>query len=267
MSLFPPLTLFSRHRDLILQLTKREVLERYRGSLLGLFWSFMHPLLMLIVYFFVFGVVFNRKWGVEQESDLQFAIILFSGLIVRELFAECLVRGPRLITSNKHFVTKVVFPLEILPIVSVCVALFHTVVGLIILTVAILVTKLALPTTAFLLPVVLFPIIVLALGVSWFLASLGVFLRDISQVVGILATALLFLSPIFYPVSAVPEHLQVYLYLNPLTLIIEELRNIMVFGTLPNWQFLIVYLLLAYAFMMFGVWWFSRTRNAFADVL
>lgn len=266
-SLFSPLLLFSKHKDLILQLTKREVLTRYRGSFLGLFWSFMHPILMLLVYFFVFGIVFNRKWGIEQEGNLQFAIILFTGLIVRELFAECLVRGPRLITSNKHFVTKIVFPLEILPMVSVCVALFHTAVGLVILTLAILFTQFALPFTVVLLPVVLFPIIVLALGVSWFLASLGVFLRDISQVVGILATALLFLSPIFYPVSAVPEHLQAYLYINPLTLIIEELRNIMVFGNLPDWKSLIIYLLLAYAFMMFSIWWFSRTRNAFADVL
>lgn len=265
--LFPPFFLLSKHGNLILQLTKREVLERYRGSFLGLLWSFMHPLLMLVVYFFVFGIVFNRKWGIEQEGDLQFAIILFTGLIVREFFAECLVRGPRLIVSNKQFVTKIVFPLEILPIVSVCVALFHAAAGLTLLILAILLTQFALPVTAVLLPVVLFPIVVLAQGVSWFLASLGVFLRDIKQVVGILATALLFLSPIFYPVSAVPEQLQTYLYLNPLTLIIEEMRNIMIFGVWPDWTSLLLYLLLAYAFMMFGLWWFFRTRNAFADVL
>jgi len=114
---------------------------------------------------------------------------------------------------------------------------------------------------------VLFPIIVLALGMSWFLASLGVFLRDISQVVGILATVLLFLSPIFYPISAVPENLQAYLYLNPLTLIIGELRSIMIFGVTPDWLSLALYLVLSYSFMSLSIWWFQRTRNAFADVI
>lgn len=267
LSWFPPATVFAAHKDLIFQLAKREVLERYRGSFLGLLWSFVHPVLMLLVYLFVFGVVFSLKWGIEQRSDLDFAIILFSGLVVHGLFAECMVRGPALITNNPHFVKKIVFPLHILPVVSVCVALFHTAIGLLILTVAILLTRASLPATAILIPVVLFPIIVLALGVSWFLASLGVFLRDVAQVVGILATVLLFLSPIFYPVSAVPESLQSLLYLNPLTLIIEELRNVLVFGNMPDWTALGIYLFLAYCFMMFAVWWFTRTRNAFADVI
>ena len=267
MSWFPPGSLLSVHKELIFQLAKREVLERYRGSFLGLVWSFVHPVLMLLVYMFVFGVVFQMKWGIEQKSDLDFAVILFSGLVVHGLFAECLVRAPSLVTNNPHFVKKVVFPLQILPVVSVCVALFHTSVGLLILTAATLLTQAALPATAVLMPVVLFPIVILALGVSWFLASLGVFLRDVSQVVGILATVLLFLSPIFYPVSAVPDYLQPYLYLNPLTLIIEELRNVLIFGNMPDWGALGLYLLLAYSFMMFSAWWFTRTRNAFADVI
>ena len=256
-----------RHGDLILQLSKREVLERYRGSLLGLLWSFIHPLFMLAVYMFVFGVVFQMKWGTDQNVDVQFAVILFSGLVVHGLFAECMVRGPGLIVGNQHFVKKVVFPLEILPIVSVCVALFHMLVGLVILTLAIVFAHSTLPLTALLAPLVLFPIIVLALGMSWLLASLGVFLRDISQVVGILATVLLFLSPIFYPVSALPEHLQAYLYINPLTLIIGELREVMIFGNAPDWMALSIYLLIAYTFMMLGMWWFYRTRYEFADVI
>jgi len=222
---------------------------------------------MLAVYMFVFGVVFEMKWGIEQETDVKFAILLFSGLVVHGLLAECLVRGPGLIVRNQHFVKKIVFPLEILPIVSVCVALFHTLVGIVILVLAILITNFALPATIWFLPVVLFPIIVLALGMSWFLASLGVFLRDISQVVGILATVLLFLSPIFYPISAVPENLQAYLYLNPLTLIIGELRSVMIFGVTPDWLSLALYLVFAYSFMSLSIWWFQRTRNAFADVL
>lgn len=267
MSCFPPYALFSAHRDLIFQLARREVLERYRGSVLGLVWSFMHPVLMLLVYMFVFGIVFQMKWGIERQSDMEFAIILFSGLVVHGLFAECLVRAPTLVVNHPHFVKKIVFPLEILPVVSVCVALFHMAVGLFILLLAILLTRISVPLTALLLPVVLFPVVVLALGVSWFLASLGVFLRDVTQVVGILATVLLFLSPIFYPVSAVPENLQAFLYLNPLTLIIEELRKVLIFGNAPDLAALGIYLVLAYLFMMFGAWWFKRTRNAFADVL
>jgi lipopolysaccharide transport system permease protein len=267
MTWFPPYTLFAEHKDLIFQLARREVLERYRGSALGLVWSFMHPVLMLLVYMFVFGIVFSMKWGIEQRGGLEFAIILFSGLVIHGLFAECMVRAPTLVVNHPHFVKKIVFPLQILPLVSVCVALFHTAVGLLILLLAVLLTQASIPPTILLLPVVLFPIVVLALGVSWFLASLGVFLRDVTQVVGILATVLLFLSPIFYPVTAVPEYLQPFLYLNPLTLIIEELRNVMVFGNAPDLVALGIYFVLAYAFMMFAVWWFSRTRNAFADVL
>lgn len=262
-----PFSVLWKHWDLIVQLTRREVLERYRGSMLGLFWSFMHPVFMLAVYMFVFGVVFEMKWGIEQETDVKFAIILFTGLVIHGLIAECLVRGPSLIVRNQHFVKKIVFPLEILPVVSVCVALFHTSVGVLILLLAILFTNFALPPTIWCLPFVLFPIVVLALGISWFLASLGVFLRDISHVVGILATALLFLSPIFYPIAAVPENLQAYLYLNPLTLIIGELRSVMIFGMTPDWSSLALYLAFAYLFMMFSVWWFQRTRNAFADVI
>ncbi|MFC1681006.1 ABC transporter permease [Pseudomonadota bacterium] len=267
MKLFPPLALLAAHKELIFQLARREVLERYRGSVFGLLWSFMHPVIMLLVYMFVFGVVFQMKWGIERQGGMEFAIILFAGLVVHGLFAECMVRGPALVVNHPHFVKKIVFPLQILPMVSVCVALFHMTVGLVILLLATLLTQASIPPTVLLLPVVLFPIVVLALGVSWFLASLGVFLRDVNQVVGIFATMLLFLSPVFYPVSAVPERLQPFLYLNPLTLIIEELRNVMVFGNAPDLAALGVYLVVAYAFMMFGVWWFGRTRNAFADVI
>ena len=250
-----------------MKLVQREVLDRYRGSVLGLVWSFMHPLFMLLVYMFVFGMVFRIRWGVEGADDIKFGVVLFSGLIVHALFAECLVRSPGVILSNPQFVKKVVFPLEILPVVTVGVALFHMLIGLLILLLFNLVAHGTLYWTVLLVPLVILPLVVMGLGVSWFLSSLGVFLRDVSHVVGILATVLLFLCPIFYPMSAVPERLQSWMYLNPLTLVVEEMRNLVIFGRLPDWSALLVYYLVAFSVMIAGYWWFNRTRRAFADVI
>lgn len=256
-----------RHRELIIQLIKREVLERYRGSLFGLLWSFLHPLFMLLVYMFVFGVVFKIRWGVEHGDQVQFGVVLFAGLIVHALFAECLVRAPNLVLSNAHFVKKVVFPLEILAVVLLGSALFHLLVGFLILLLFNGVAHAQMPWTIVFVPFILAPLVLLSLGLSWFLASLGVFLRDISQIVGILATVLLFLCPIFYPLSAVPEPLQAWMYLNPLTLIVEEMRNAVIFAKVPDWGALAGYYLIALVSMMAGHWWFNRTRRAFADVI
>lgn len=258
---------FWQHRDLISQMIHRDVLERYRGSMLGLIWSFAHPLLMLLVYMFVFGIVFQIKWGVEHDDNIQFGVVLFAGLVVHALFTECLVRAPNLVRANTHFVKKVVFPLEILAVTSVGTALFHTAVSLAILLIFNTVVHFQFHWTIVFLPVVLIPLVVLSLGVSWFLASLGVFLRDVTHIVGILATVLLFLSPIFYPLSAVPEVVRPLIYLNPLTVIVEQLRNVVIWGKAPDWIDLLVYFLLAALCARFGFWWFQRTRRAFADVL
>ncbi len=255
------------NRHLIVQLIKREVLVRYRGSALGLLWSFMHPLLMLLVYMFVFGIVFRIRWGGEQVDDVNFGVVLFSGLIVHALFAECLVRAPGLVVSNPHFVKKVVFPLEILPLVSLGTALFHMSVGLIILLIFNTAAHGVLHWTLLFIPVVIAPLAAMVLGVSWFLASLGVFIRDINQIVGILATVLLFLCPVFYPLSAVPEAMRPFLYLNPLTVIVEEMRRVVIFGQGPDWNALVPYTAAAVIVMWGGYWWFSRTRTAFADVV
>ena len=263
-----PLASAWKHRHLIAQLIRREVLERYRGSVFGLVWSFMHPLFMLLVYMFVFGVVFKIRWSGEgATADITFAVVLFSGLIVHALLAECLVRSPGAVLTNTHFVKKVVFPLEILPVVTVGSALFHLLVGLVILLLFNGIAHATLHWTVLLTPVILAPLVLLALGCAWLLASLGVFIRDVTQVVGILATVLLFLCPIFYPLSAVPESLQDWMYLNPLTLIVQQLRGAVIFGEPPAWWPLLIYYLAALAVMSFGYWWFKRTRRAFADVL
>ena len=267
LALIAPLYSWWKNRYLIGQMIKREVLERYKGSIFGLIWSFMHPLLMLLVYMFVFGIVFKMRWGIEQESDVQFAIVLFAGLIVHALFSECLTRAPSLILSNAHFVKKVVFPLEVLTIVSMGTALFHMIVSLGILLVFFFVANFLINWTIVFLPVILLPLVLMALGVSWFISSLSVFMRDVTQVVGILSTVLLFLSPIFYPLSAVPEVLRTYLYLNPLTVIIEQVRKVVIWGTLPDWGPLAVHFVVSLTVMWIGYWWFNRTRKAFADVI
>ncbi|MDH3638711.1 MAG: ABC transporter permease [Gammaproteobacteria bacterium] len=258
---------FWKNRDLVSQMIRREVLERYRGSVLGLVWSFAHPLLMLLVYMFVFGIVFKIKWGVEHEDNIQFGVVLFAGLVVHALFTECLVRAPNLILSNTHFVKKVVFPLEVLAVVTVGTALFHSAVSLLILLIFNTVAHLEFNWTVVFLPLVLAPLILLSLGVTWFLASLGVFLRDVAHIVGILSTVLLFLSPIFYPLTAVPEALRPLMYLNPLTVIVEQLRNVVIWGRAPDWLDLSVYFVVAGGLTWFGYWWFQRTRRAFSDVL
>lgn len=260
--------MFWRHRHLISQLTKREVVGRYRGSILGLLWSFLHPLLMLIVYLFVFSFVFKVKWGIQIETgEVEFGVVLFAGLIVHTLFTECLVRSPSIIKANTQFVKKIVFPLEILPIVIVYTALFHLLIGFLILLAFNTIAHQVFHWTLIYVPVVLLPLVVLSLGVAWLLASIGIFIRDVSHIVGILSTVLLFLSPIFYPLTLVPEHLRLYLYLNPLTLIVQELRAVVIYGHSPDWFALFIYTMIAVLILILGYRWFKRTQPMFADVL
>lgn len=257
-----------RNRQLLWQMTKREVVGRYRGSVLGLFWSFFNPIFMLAIYTFVFSVVFQAKWGQSHsDSKTEFAVILFAGLIVFNLFAEVINRAPCLILSNVSYVKKVVFPLEILPVIAAGSALFHTIISVIVLLVFHGLVSHVFPVTALLFPVVLLPLLVLILGLSWFLASMGVFLRDVGQTISIFTTALMFLSPIFFPASALPEHIRKYLFLNPLTFIIEQTREVLLWGALPNWYGLGAALLISMVFAWVGLFWFQKTRKGFADVL
>lgn len=257
-----------RNRDLILALTKREVVGRYRGSVMGITWSFFNPILMLLVYTFVFSVVFKARWGVGgDESKIVFAIVLFVGMIVHGLFAECLNRAPGLILSNVNYVKKVIFPLEILPCVALGSALFHTAISLVVLLLAQLILNQQLMWTVLLFPCVLLPLVFATLGFAWFLAGLGVYVRDIGQITGMVTTVLLFLSPVFYPISALPEQYQRWLHLNPLTFIIEEGRNTLIFGRVPGigeWGIMLAAgMLIAWV----GFAWFQKVRKGFADVL
>jgi len=261
-----------QHRDLILQLLKRDVLERYRGSNLGLLWSFVYPVFMLLVYMFVFGIVFKMKWGVapgqdSANADIPFGVIMFSGLVLHAFLGECLVRSSHLITGNQQYVKKIIFPLPVLSIVCVGAAFFHLLAGLLILLLFMLGAGVVPELTILYMPLVLLPLVLLLLGVSWLLSSLCVFIRDIAQLMSVLVTVLLFLAPIFYPLSVVPEQYQIWMYLNPLTAVVEQFRAVVLFGQQPDWQILGIYWLVAVTVLLLGYGFFRRTQGAFADVV
>jgi lipopolysaccharide transport system permease protein len=257
-----------RNRQLIVQMTKREVAGRYKGSALGLAWSFLNPVFMLAVYTFVFSVVFKARWGVGgEESKTQFAVVLFVGMIVHGLFAEVLNRAPGLILGNINYVKKVVFPLEILPVISMGAALFHSLVSLGVLLIAFVLFNGYLHWTAVFTPLVVLPLVILTLGLAWMLASLGVFLRDVGQTIGIITTVMMFLAPVFYPITALPEEMRPWIMANPLTFIIEQAREVLIWGRVPDWIGLGAYTVVAMAITWASYAWFQKTRKGFADVL
>jgi len=256
-----------RNRSLIHASAKREVLGRYRGSILGLMWSFFNPLFMLAVYTFVFSEVFKARWSTGSESKSEFALVLFAGLIVFNLFAECINRAPGLILSNPNYVKKVVFPLEILPFVGLLAAAYHMLISLSVWIVAYVILSGLPHATVLLLPLIVLPFALFIMGLSWALASLGVFLRDVSQLIGVVVTTLMFLSPIFYPASALPETYRHILYFNPLTPVIEMTREVLYWGKQPDLALLGIYWLATVLIAWLGFAWFQKTRKGFPDVM
>ena len=264
-----PRTAF-RHRSLLWQMTKRNIETRYRGSVLGLVWSFVQPLMMLVVYTFVFSVVFKARWGVEVaggESKGAFAVIMFCGMTMFNLFSEAVNGSCGCIIGNVNLVKKVIFPLEILPLVQTLTTFILGQAWFILLFFGTWLILGNLNWTMLLLPVVLVPLIVFTLGVAYLVASLGVFVRDTSYVVGVILQILFFATPIFYPINAVPERFRVWLEMNPLTVFMDQARNVFLYGRLPDWQFLGIAALVAVAVLQFGYFFFTRTKRGFADVL
>jgi lipopolysaccharide transport system permease protein len=254
------------NRELLWELIKRDFIGRYKGSVMGIAWSLLNPLIMLVIYTFVFSFAFKARWGGE-ESKVAFALVLFSGMIVHGLFAECLNRAPSIIISHPNYVKKVVFPLEILPCVVIFSALLHFLVSLCLLLIFCIFTGVSLGVSVILIPVIILPLLLMALGLTWLLASLGVYLRDIVQGMGLVTTVLLFLSPVFYKTSAFPEGYQWLFVMNPLTLPIEQLRDVVLWGNEINWSTWITSFILGIAICYIGFWWFQKSRKGFADVL
>lgn len=265
--LLRPLALVWRQRVLLRRMTWREVSSRYRESVLGTVWAVINPLLMLSIYTFVFGYMLKTRWPGQGDNKLLFAITLFAGLIVNTLFAETIVRSTSVISENANYVRKVVFPLDTLPLVVLGGALFHALVSLGILVVANALVGTGLHWTMLLLPVVFGPIVIISAGIAWVLASLGVYLRDATQVVGFITALMMFLSPIFYPMSSFPASMRPWLLLNPLTLPVTQVRQVAIIGVLPNLHELLYAYLIALVVAALGLWFFERTRRGFADVV
>ncbi len=234
---------------------------------MGLLWSFFNPLLMLAVYTFVFSVIFKSRWNEQASGHFDFAVILFAGLNINSMFAECANRAPTLIIENTNFVKKVVFPLETLAWSALGSALFHLLVSTLVLLAFALIVRGTMPWTVILFPIVVAAFLPFVVGVVWLLASLGVFLRDLKQAIGVITAALMFLAPIFYPKQLIPPEYRDLLYLNPLTVIVEATQDVLVWGREPAWGALGLYTIGSCLFAWFAFTWFERSRRGFADVL
>lgn len=255
------------NRNLIYTLARGEIKGRYSGTTIGLIWSIINPLIMLTVYTFVFCVVFHARWNEEHTSRIEFAFLIYSGLIVFNFFYECINKAPYLIITNANYVKKIIFPLEILPIIYLTSALFHLFVSLSVMIFAHVIIFSSISGTIFLLPVLLLPLIFYVLGFSWVLASLGAYIRDIAQLVGIISTIIMYISPIFYPVSAVPKEFRFIITINPLTTLIEQIRDVVFFNKMPILFDLLVEYLASFIIAWIGFIWFQKTRKGFADVI
>ncbi|WP_233532381.1 ABC transporter permease [Paenibacillus alkalitolerans] len=255
------------HRELIKQITIRDIISRYKGSYLGIFWSFLNPLFMLAVYTFVFSEIFKSKWNTGSGSKIEFALIIFAGLAVYNIFSEVTTRSPGLIVGNANYVKKVVFPLEILPISILFSSLIHCMISISVLIASIFLFLGEFHWTMIYFPITLAPLLLYALGLGWFLAALGVYLRDIGQIVGIAVQALMMLSPIFYPITNIPDYLKTFFSINPFTYIVEDARNIFIFGQTPDWISLAINTAVGLLVVLLSYIWFQKLKGGFADVI
>jgi len=260
------------YRELIKQFSIRETVARHKGTHLGLAWTVGQPLLTLAVFTFLFATVFEVRWDatLSGEAKIDYALHFFAGLVLYSVFADTVGRAPGLILEKPNFVRKVVFPLEILPVAALGASLIYALISVVVLLVAALVLAGHFSVTLWLFPLTLVPLLTLTLGLSWFLCSIGVFVRDIKNVVAVLLQLLFFVTPIMFPLAMVTEKLGDYawvVYLNPLTPILEDGRRTLLLGEQPHWLGLGISTVVGLAMMQAGYAWFRRSRQGFADVL
>jgi lipopolysaccharide transport system permease protein len=255
------------HRSLILRLARRKVQARYRGSLLGSLWTWIQPLLLLAVYTFLFAVVFEARWGTSSDDGTPFALAIFAGMVFFAIFADCVNEAPSLLVANQTYIRQVRFPIEVLPWVSAVAALFTFAVNLALLIGFQVLVQGSVTWGLVLVPALVAPLLLLTLGATWLLSSAGVFLRDLAQIAGVLTTALLFLSPIFYPASRIPESFRALYSLNPLVPLVEGFRAALFGGEFPGLLPLCAVSAAAWAFAWLGYLAFMKAKNGFADVL
>lgn len=252
------------HRYLLGQLVRRDVLLRYRGAMFGVLWVLLNPLIMLTIFAFVFGRIFQARWP-QQEGSAPFWLVLYSGLIIFNVFAEAVSRAPTAVRGYPSYVKKIIFPVEILPLVPLGAALVHGGFNFLILLAALVWTK-QLTFQVALYPILLLPLVLLTLGLSWFLAAWGVFIKDMSQIVPPFVQMTMFLSPVLYPASAVPSALRPFYQYNPLGAVIEACRAA-VLGRAVNWEHWETALVLGIVAALLGYAFFRHSREEFADVL
>jgi lipopolysaccharide transport system permease protein len=245
------------NRNVIRQFTKREIIGRYRGSYLGLMWSFLNPVIMLFIYTYFFSVVLNAKWDTGSDNKVEFALILFCGITTFNLFSEVVTRSPGLIVSNVNYVKKVVFPLEVLPVIALCSSFFHMLISLTILLLGLVILLGVINWTIIFVPLILIPLVLFTIGLGWFFSSLGVYLRDTSQFLGLAVQALMF----------IPSNLKFIYSINPISYVVEDMRRVIIWGQYPNWEWLIVGSVIGFIIALLGHAWFHKTRGGFADVL
>ena len=259
-----------RQHELLIQLTKRDVLQRFKGSWLGLGWAVITPLAMLAVYTFVFRTILKARWPGGAESNSEFALQLFCGLLIYTLFSEIIGRAPKLILEQPNLVKKIIFPLEILPWISIISSFFFATISFSVLLIGTVFLRDGaggISIALLSIPIIFAVFLPLLLGFSWFLAALGVYMQDTSHIVGLILTPMLFLSPVFYPLESMSENVQFIMHFNPLTIIIGAIRDVVMQGIWPDFKMLVIYLLIGISLAISGAWCFDKTRKGFADVL
>lgn len=256
-----------RHAGLIRQFAAREIAARYRQSWLGTLWVVLTPLLLLCVYTVVFRHVFKLRWGGADESNLAFALRLYAGLAVFNFFSECVVRAPRLVLDQPHLVKKVLFPLEILPWVNALAQLVHLGIAALLLVLLTAASTASVPASALALPLVWLPLLPLCVGLGWILAAVGTYVRDVGQVIGLVLSLLLFVSPVFFPVEALPPSVRGWALLNPLALTMTQTREVLLAGHWPDWSALGLQATGCVLLAVAGAAFFRTTRKGFADVV
>ena len=249
------------------QLVRKDIQNKYQGSVLGILWSFLVPMIMLTIYTFVFSEIFKAKWNIETQNKFEFALVLFCGLSAYNMIAEVMNRSTTLIEMNHNYVKKVVFPLELLPVIITCSALFNSVISYMILIIANFILVGVLSSTLYQLIFVMMPLIMICIGVSYFLSALSVYLKDMTNVVGVLVMVLMYISPVFFPLTSVPEKFRIICMLNPMTYIIENSRNVVLYSENANIYYLGISFFSAFIILTLGRIVFMRAKNGFADVL
>ena len=274
-SIFSFFNILFDSRYLVFQLTKREIMGRYKGSALGILWSLIVPLFMLAIYTYVFSIIFQAKWHPSNSSatpDLStdkfyFALVLFAGLIIFNIFSEITLKSSNLIVSNPNFVKKILFPIELLPLPAIGAASFHLVISLLVLLVFSFITGHQVPMTFLLIPLIILPLLFFCLGLCWIFSAIGVYFRDIQQIVGLTVSVLMFVTPVFYSLSAVPGRFHEIVELNPLTHFIEWARQVLILGETPTLISYSLGFIGCFLFAWIGFIVFQMSKDGFADVI